>query len=85
MSEITECLLKRPHLYLKNERLHCETMAGKEPSSLEIDNSHCFPEGYFETVPEAAFLQNRYTITLRPRTTDLAVFRQVSALPQLQF
>lgn len=84
VASVSSCLLKRPLVYVQeNTRLQCDQMRRIDPSVVQVDQSHCYPDEYFSAVPAAAYLLERYPVNLRPKSTDLDVLQQVRPTSQL--
>lgn len=82
LASVSQCLLKRPIVYVnENTRLQCDQMRRVDPSVVQVDQSHCYPDEYFTAIPSAAYLLERYPINLRPKSTDLDVLQQVRNYP----
>lgn len=84
VASVSQCLLKRPLVYIgDNTRLQCDQMRRLDPSVVQVDQSHCYPDEYFTALPSASYLLERYPVNLRPKSTDLDVLQQVCLLPSL--
>ena len=78
LARVSQCLLRRPEVLVnENLRLQCDQMRRMDPSVVQVDQSHCYPDEYFNAIPSAAYLLDRYPINLRPKSTDLDVLQQV--------
>ena len=61
LASVSQCLLKRPIVYVnENTRLQCDQMRRVDPSVVQVDQSHCYPDEYFTAIPSAAYLLERY-------------------------